>query len=188
MARALSVGGAGVLLVDTFPGALDEARRLGLPVLQAELMSEHGEERVSGLRVDYLFAATPDDVYNSLLCTHFAPELGRHRVFQLRPGGEDFDDWAGLSRERRGELLGDAECTFRNFRRRYAKGWRFALSKDQESGLVAVRSGGALAFATKEAGPVSASGEDSMLVFMAPQDDAGAHPQPAPRETATLHA
>ncbi len=176
LAQILAAGGAGVLLVDTYPGALAEARRRGLPVLQAELLSEHGEERVSGLRMDYLLAVTPDDVYNSLVCTHFAPELGRHRVFQLRPGGEDFDEWAGLSRERRGEVVGDDTCTFRNFRRRHGTGWRFALVDAADAdgtALLALRSGGAVAFATKEAGPPALGEGDQMLVFAAPAEAAG---------------
>ncbi len=85
LAAALHLADVPVLLVDTFPGALDPARAEGIPVLQAELLSEHGEEELAGRAADWLLAATPDDIYNGLVCTRLAPELGRERVYQVAP-------------------------------------------------------------------------------------------------------
>jgi NhaP-type Na+/H+ or K+/H+ antiporter len=175
LAETLARGGAGVLLIDTFPGALDEARRRDLPVLQAELLSEHGSHSLSGRRVDYLFAATPDDIYNSLVCTHLAPELGRHRVFQLRPSGSELDDWVGLSRERRGEVLGMPALTFRTFRRHYKQGWRFSIVDSSKSGtkdgslLMVIRPNGGLLFASSEGAPIGNNDSDKFLVFTRPR-------------------
>lgn len=174
LAEALVRGGANILLIDTFPGALDEARRRDLPVLQAEVLSEHGGHSLSGRRGDYLFAATPDDIYNSLVCTHLAPELGRHRAFQLRPSGGALDDWVGLSRERRGAILGMPALTFRTFSRRHKQGWRFSIVDPSEAGskdvplLMAIRSDGGLLFASSEGAPVGNNNSDKFLVFTQP--------------------
>ena len=105
MARALHEIGVPVVLIDTFPGALDQARAQHLPVLQAEILSEHGEEELEGRRVDYVFAASPDEIYNNLVCARLAPELGRERVFQLAPPSGRVDQRRGISREWRGKIF-----------------------------------------------------------------------------------
>lgn len=191
LARALSEGGVSTLLVDTFPGALDPARKRELPVLQAELLSEHGTDQLADHRVDYLLAATPDDIYNSLVSTRLAPEIGRHRVMQLTPPGE-VDDWAGLSREWRGQWIGQPPLSFAQLRERWKHGWRFTLlpASDQAASpakagaessdlgdpealrrvtVLAVRPNGTLAFASPEGAPLTLGAQDRALIFEAPE-------------------
>lgn len=127
-AKALSSTGIPVLMIDTYPGALDRARDERLPVLQAEVLSAHGEEALGEQRIDYLLAATSNDVYNSLVCARLAPELGRGRVFQLAPAGGDVDPWAGVDREWRGQILGAPAIDFATLRRQHKDGWRFAVT------------------------------------------------------------
>jgi len=128
MARALHEGGVPVLLVDTFPGALTAARNASLPVLQAELLSEHGRDELDGLAVDYLLAVTADEIYNAMLCSGFASEFGRERVFQLAPKGGFHDQERGVSRELRGKLLGEPALDYQSLAGRFQAGWRFELS------------------------------------------------------------
>jgi NhaP-type Na+/H+ or K+/H+ antiporter len=169
LGAALQQAGIAVLLIDTFPGALDEARRRGLPVLQAEILSAHGKHELARQRVDYLLAATPDDVYNSLVSTGLAPELGRNRVFQLAPSGSELDDWVGHSREFRGLLFGSPGQSFAVFRRRFHEGWRFAVhdgeSPEAPVRLASLRRNGSIAFASSEAAPVSLAKDDRLLGF-----------------------
>ncbi len=127
LAEALYKTGTPVLLVDSFPGALDPARERRIPVLQAEILSGHAEEELAGRRIDYLLAATPNDVYNSLVCAKLAPELGRSRVFQLVPHGDDTELWLSLARDWRGQGVGSPPLDFATARRRYKDGWRFEL-------------------------------------------------------------
>jgi hypothetical protein len=189
-ARALFEGGVAVLLVDTFPGALDPARRHQLPSLQAELLSDHGTERLIDQRVDYLVAATPDDMYNSLISTRLAPEIGRNRVAQVAPSTET-DEWVGLSREWRGQLIGQPALNFAELRRRWQQGWRFALDQaplegaapaddvapssassasasDQMILFLVVRADGRIAFASPEGATLSPDEQDRLLMFKAP--------------------
>ncbi len=156
LAAALHDAGVPVLLIDTFPGALDAARASGLPVLQAEILSVHGEEELSGRRVDYLIAATDDAIYNGLVCARFAPELGRERVLQLAVSGDALHHRRGLARDVRGKLFGHPALDYAGFARRFAQGWQFTVSDTADAGaaaiveLLALRPGGALDLASVE--------------------------------------
>ena len=180
LASALAEAGVPVLLIDTFPGALDGARKRELPVLQAEILSEHGAERLADQRVDYLLAATDSDIYNSLVCARLGPEIGRHRVFQLAPSGGNVDAWSGLSREWRGLVVGAPPLDFATMRRRHRRGWRFSVVEaGEETGapvedgaersiLLSVRRDGGIAFASTEAPSAVAGSGDKVLILCAP--------------------
>jgi hypothetical protein len=135
LAARLHDAGVSVLLVDTYPGALAPARRLGLPLLQAELLSEHGEEALESRSIDWVLAATPNDIYNGLVCARLGGELGRERVFQTGPtGGLDPHRW--VSRDWRGKVLGVPPWEASALSSRYAAGWRFAVVTVEEDGVV----------------------------------------------------
>jgi hypothetical protein len=185
MAAALSLAGIPVLLVDIYPGALDPARALNLPVLQAEILSEQGSEELDGRAVDFLIATTPDDIYNGLVCARLAPELGMQHVFQLAPERGRLDIRRGLSRESRGKVLGEASWNFRMFEERYQNGWRFGVvaihdetppgiaKADGRCELLIIRSHGHLLFPSVEdlvhAMPVPG---DRVLVFRPAAEEA----------------
>jgi hypothetical protein len=160
LARALTDAGVPVVLIDTFPGALDEARAAGIPVLQAEILSNHGEEQLSGHAVDYLLAATPDEIYNGLVCARLMPELGRQRVFQLAPPGGRLDQRRGLNRDSRGRILGDPPIDYATLAARFAAGWRFAVGPGDGAGdpLLVLRASGALTLVTTEDGEPAEDG------------------------------
>ena len=180
LAETLRGAGTPVVLIDTFPGALEGARERKIPVLQVEILSAHGEDELAGRRIDYLLAATHNDVYNSLVCAKLAPELGRGRVFQLAPAGGDIDAWVGLDGEWRGQIVGLPPLDFGTARKRLREGWRFAL-RDHESdeglsgleddcrddavGLLALRPGGEIVFASREGTTISVGAGDRVLVL-----------------------
>ncbi len=188
LAVALQGAGVPVLLIDSFPGALDHARSLNIPVLQAEILSRHGEEALANQRVDYLFAATQNDVYNSLVCTRLGPELGRNRVLQLGPGGGEIDNWIGMSREWRGQAVGDPPLDFASFRQRYRQGWRFTVVETEPPDpaaelleppppepeepvslpIIAIQANGGLNFVSAEDASNQAAKGGKRLMFEAP--------------------
>jgi TrkA-N domain len=135
MADVLTQTGVPVLLVDIYPGALDQARALKLSVLQAEILSEQGTEALDGRAVDYVLATTPDDIYNGLVCARLAPELGMQHVLQLAPERGRLDLRRGLSRDSRGKVLGDASWNYAMFEEHYRRGWRFFVRaiEDEEA-------------------------------------------------------
>jgi NhaP-type Na+/H+ or K+/H+ antiporter len=192
LAAVLTQAGTPVLVVDSYPGALDAARGQRIPVLQVEILSAHGEDELAGRRIDYLFAATKNDVYNSMVCAKLAPQLGRARVFQMAPSSDDFDDWISLSREWRGQVLGVPPLEFATARRRFREGWRFVLRDAPESGeasssgaaldestdtdrdenaevaILIIRRNGDLAFASREAPNLIAAAGDRTLLLADP--------------------
>ena len=204
LARIVQQAGTPVLLIDTFPGPLAKAREQAIPVLQAEILSAHGDEELAGRRIDYLLAATPNDVYNSLVCAKLAPVLGRGKVFQLAPAGGDIDEWMGLDREWRGQVIGVPPLDFSTLRRRLKDEWRFALrdyaapddagtreaepreaelgvadrSGSQDIELLVIRKNGDLAFASRESSEVSMATGDRAVVLRPVEVEAAAEAEP----------
>ncbi len=159
LAETLRRAGTPVLLIDTFAGALDVARSKGIPTLQAELLSEAGMESMREHRIDYLFAATQNDIYNSLVCSKLASELGRGKVYQLAAAGEPLDERAALDKEWRGQVIGVPPIGFSDLAgSRHATASAFFLEKlevdedvgDDEMALLIVRPNGDLVFVSAE--------------------------------------
>ncbi len=177
-ALALQALGANVTLSDTFPGALRRARLRGLAVLQAEVLSHHGEEQIQERPIDYAIAATPDEVYNGLVCAHFAPELGRERVYQLAPS--ETDAHTGIARDVRGKALGDTSLDFDAIEAAYRAGARFETrTVTEETGtlepsggsypLALVRASGDLSFVSPEAvSPLTGQPGDRVVSLVSP--------------------
>jgi NhaP-type Na+/H+ or K+/H+ antiporter len=166
LAVALHGIGVDVTLSDTYPGALRSARRHGVPVLQAEILSRHGEEAIEERPIDYVIATTPDEVYNGLVCARLAPELGRERVFQVAPSESGTDSHTGMTRDLRGKVFASAELDYANIEAMHRNGARFEIAELGESpsgeperagyALVVVRKGGGLFIASPE-NPASVS-------------------------------
>lgn len=110
LGEVLHGAGVPIVVVDRSALALKAARLAGLATLRVEVLSVIGEEVIDLRDVEQVLAATPDDAYNALVCTRFAPELGRERVHQLAP------DAAGTrheaSREWRGKIVIGEDMTF----------------------------------------------------------------------------
>ncbi len=181
LAAALHEAGTPVLLVDTFPGALDAARARGIPVLQAELLSEHGEEELAGRPADWVLAATPDDIYNGLVCTRLAPELGRERVYQAAPAsGLDGRRW--VHRDWRGKVIGAPPLHEAELAARHDAGWTFVALRlaaptlpENALPLLYIRRSGAIALLSSEDAftPEPEMG-DIAVVMIEPEREPGA--------------
>ena len=211
LAKTLSDAGTPVLMIDTYPGALDRPRELNLPTLQAEVLSAHGEDSLSGCRVDYLLAATANDVYNSLACARLAPDLGRGRVFQLAPTGGDIDAWVGLDREWRGMVIGTPPIDFVDIRQRHKQGWRFTIrppsppeaespgpsevgapeaespqnrSESLDILFAVLRRNGDIAFASAEGAALAVGAEDRRIVLASGSPSSGRTTPTADQEVA----
>jgi Trk K+ transport system NAD-binding subunit len=102
LGQALRGAGVPVLLLDRSLEALRPARQVGLSTMRVEVLSVIGEEVVDLRDYDYLLAATADDAYNALVCTRFAAELGRERVYQIAP--DESSGRNAAAREWRGKI------------------------------------------------------------------------------------
>lgn len=179
LALTLHEAGVPVVLIDTYPGALRDVQAGGVPTLQAELLSRHAEEGLAEQPPDYLLAATKDELYNALVCTRLAPELGRERVYQIAPSADHLlHAETGVSRDLRGKVLGDGGLDFETLAERHAAGWRFAVAPaevQQASGterLLVIRSGGTLDFPSSDHALSEASTGDRLLLLSAPAQSA----------------
>ena len=110
LGEALRGAGIPVLIVDRSVEALRSARRAGLQTLRVEILSVVGEEVVDLRDFEHLLAATADDAYNALVCTRFATELGRERVYQIAP--DESSGRHAASREWRGKLAVEADMVY----------------------------------------------------------------------------
>lgn len=125
MAKALKEMGIGVLVADTNWRRLRGARLEGHATFYGEVLSENADYRLDHSMFDYLIAATPNDAYNALICVEFAPELGRHRVFQVAGQDQDEDDSDSIAFTSRGRTLSSRPRSFDALTRDWWGGWRF---------------------------------------------------------------
>jgi NhaP-type Na+/H+ or K+/H+ antiporter len=169
---ALYRAGVPVVLVDTYPGALLTARSAGVPTLQAELLSRHAEEGLSDHPPDYLLAATRDDLYNALVCTRLAPEIGRERVYQLAPSETHLlHEDTGVSRDARGKVFGDADANFDALAGRHEAGWRFQVAASEAAEqadvirLLTIKADGSLDFVSADHEANDMAAGDRLLIL-----------------------
>jgi NhaP-type Na+/H+ or K+/H+ antiporter len=189
LALTLHRAGVPVLLVDTYPGALRTAQASGVPTLQAELLSREAEEGLADQPPDRLLAATRDELYNALVCTRLAPELGRERVYQLAPSEDHLlHAETGVSRDSRGKVLGDKGCDFETLAGRHAARWRFAVAPADTVGtldapcLMVIRRNGTLDFPSLDHVLGAATEGDRLLLLRHPAEvrsEPGHAPRPA---------
>lgn len=171
-----------VLLVDYRSTALMPAARNGVPTLRAEVLSPFGQEALEERPGDYLIAATPDAIYNGLICAHLSPDMGRQRVFQISPGVSRMDFHHGLSRDARGRLMGEPSWNYSLFETLYKKNWRFRCFAVDEAllpsigvnterlDLFYVKKGVSITIYSTEDGPKLKPGTGDLLFSFVPQN------------------
>lgn len=133
LARLLKSLDVGVLLVDTSWHRLREARLAGIPVYYGELLSENAEQSLELHDVGTLLALTSNDAYNALVCTAFANELGRNKIYQLPIYAADDDDPRALARTVRGQVAFNENAVYEDLWSHLAAGWKFHKTKLTEN-------------------------------------------------------
>jgi len=125
LAKALKDMGIQVMVADTNWRRLRGARLEGHLTFYGEVLSENADYRLDHSAFNHLIAATPNDAYNALVCVEFAPELGRHRVFQVTTTETDDDGGEGIAFTSRGRTLTSRGRSFDSLTRDWWGGWRF---------------------------------------------------------------
>ncbi len=131
LAKALKELDYPVTVADTNWRRLRQARFDGLDTYYGEILSEAAEHKLDHAKYGWLIAATSNDAYNALVCTEFAPEMGRHRVYQLSTTDEDQDAKA-IAFTARGRTLIARGRTFDGLASAWWKGARFRSTKLSE--------------------------------------------------------
>ena len=132
LAKSLKDMGIKVLVADTNWRRLRGARLQGHATFYGEVLSENADMRLDHSAFNHIIAATPNDAYNALVCVEFAPELGRHRVFQVSGGEQDEDDGDSIAFTSRGRTLSSRGRSFDALTRDWWSGWRFSATNISE--------------------------------------------------------
>lgn len=125
LAKALKEMHIKVTVADTNWRRLRGARLEGHETFYGEVLSENADYSLDHSSFNILIAATPNEAYNSLVCVEFAPELGRHRVFQVGAREGDEDGGEGIAFTSRGRTLTSRGRSFDALTRDWWGGWRF---------------------------------------------------------------
>lgn len=133
LAKALKDMGVGVIVADTNWRRLRGARLEGHATFYGEVLSENADMRLDHSAFNHIIAATPNDAYNALVCVEFAPELGRHRVFQVSADEKDADDGDSIAFTSRGRTLSSRGRSFDALSSDWWSGWRFSATRISES-------------------------------------------------------
>ncbi len=158
-AQALIKAGANALIVDNSWNRLSKPRLAGIPVYYGEILSETAEAALELHDVGILLASTSNDAYNALVCTGFAPSIGRGQAYQLPMHAAEVGDPKGVTRGMRGRIAFGDEALYEELWRKLNLGWTFQntglsetytydkyLADSPEGGqqLMAVKRGGGL--------------------------------------------
>lgn len=180
LARALRALDVRVTVSDTSWQRLAPARAATIPVYHGEILAEATEERLDLQQFGVLAATTENEAYNALVCSEFAPELGRDNVYQL--GDAAGDDLYRLPAVLRGRTMFRSGLGVEDLAAREAAGWIFAAlvvddpaaypaavaTLPEDGGpLLLIRRNGGLRFFTHASQPVPAAGE-TVLAYAPP--------------------
>ena len=117
--------GVPVLISDSSWPALQSARMAGIPTHHGDILSERAETSLELYEMTHLMALTPNEAYNALLCNHFAPQLGRTRVYEPAWAADADAHVEAPAPNLRGNRLFDRALRFEELMRRHYTGWRF---------------------------------------------------------------
>ncbi len=128
-AKVLVASNIEVILADSSYRRLRAARESGLDIFLGEVLSEDAELKLDHARFSTVIALSTNDSYNALVSSHFAPEVGRHMVYQLSLNDAEDTDERGLSSKARGRTLIRRGRTYDGLIRDQYRGWEFARTR-----------------------------------------------------------
>jgi NhaP-type Na+/H+ or K+/H+ antiporter len=120
--QALYQEGFQVLLVDTNPNNIRDARLNGLPTTYASILSEYMENEIDIGGLGRLLALTPNDEVNSLAVINFIDTFDRSEVYQLAPRRVNSKREETVSEPLRGRILFAPDATYANLTERFEAG------------------------------------------------------------------
>ena len=189
-AKALEASEIEVILADSSYRRLRAAREGGIDTFLGEVLSEDAELKLDHARFSMVVALSTNDSYNALVSSHFAPEVGRHMVYQLSLNDAEESDERGLSSKARGRTLIRRGRTYDGLIRDQYRGWSFArtrlsdkytleqyLEDRPNADIIAeIRSDGTLVLLGPNREP--RGGEGTTIISFAPEIVEEANPEP----------
>lgn len=114
-----------VLLVDKHWKNLKPARMQNIPTFYGEILAEKTEEVLELSHITKLLALSPNKSYNTLVCSHFAPELGHNNVYEIGWKEVNENENKLPSEAVRGDALFGSEIFYNDFMTNFNEGWKF---------------------------------------------------------------
>jgi hypothetical protein len=166
-------------MVDASWQRLKNARMQNIPCVYAQVLSERAEERMDLTEVDYILAASHNDAFNLLACSHFTNRLDRNHIFHLpilenNKNNQDEDIRGGLVPELSGLSLHLNHYTAEDLIKLHHQGYRFRCTLltaqftpekyehifgAQEIPVVVLHANGSLSFFNEASAPNPAVGD-----------------------------
>ena len=175
--------GIPVTIADSSWQRLAPARILGLDTYHGEILAEATEDHIELGQFQALVAASESEAYNSLVCSEFAPEVGRDAVYQV--GDAAGDDPQRLPDTLRGRALFKSGVGVEELKAREADGWQMqsvTLASGSSNGdepqldlpagadpVLIVRQDGGLKFFTHATRPKPGPGDEVIVHAPRPQ-------------------
>jgi NhaP-type Na+/H+ or K+/H+ antiporter len=129
LAQALAKAGAFVIVADTRFRRVSRARMEGLEVYYGDALAEEIALELPMERIAWVFAATDDDAYNSLVSLRYAGDLGRSHTLQLAPAERQTGEkGANEPLAIKGTVPWDGGLSWSEITRRYWKGASFRVT------------------------------------------------------------
>lgn len=123
-----------VLLVDSSWHRLRTARLAGVRVLYGEVLSETIQQSLELNEIACMLAATSNDAYNALVCSHFSNSLEHDRVFQLPMyAADENNDAKVVARPLRGRPAFDESAQYEELWRHHFQSWQFYKTRLTET-------------------------------------------------------
>ncbi|QIL01987.1 sodium:proton antiporter [Sphingomonas sinipercae] len=189
LASALKQYDVPVLVADSSWQRLSAARAIGVETYHGEILAEATEDYLDIAQFQALISATDNEAYNALVCSEFAPEIGRDSVYQI--GDSEDGDPRRLPPDLRGRALFSSGVGVEELNRRYAQGWRLRVVEPDEPGgtvdlehaaaagdpLLIMGKGGRLRFFTHASRPKPAA-DEAVVIHAPPQAGVGVAEEP----------
>lgn len=120
-----------VMISDTSWQRLSSPRQSGVATYHGEILAESTEERLDLTQFQVLVATTDNEAYNALVCSEFAPDIGRDSVYQLGGMGDD-EDHRSLPEALRGRAMFASGVGVSEIAERERAGWSFRKTRISE--------------------------------------------------------
>lgn len=128
-AQTMQDVGVEPILADNNWRRLRPAREAGLNTFFGEVLSEEAEVRLDHSAFDQVIGMSANEPYNALVSGHFAPELGRHKVYQLSSQDGEDEDPRAIGMGTRGRTLIRRGRGYDSLIRDHYRGWQFAKTQ-----------------------------------------------------------
>lgn len=129
LGKALKDVGVEPIMADNNWRRLRPAREAGLGTFFGEVLSEDAEMRLDHAAFDQVISLSANEPYNALVCGHYAPELGRHKVYQLSTQDGEEEDPKAIGLGTRGRTLIRRGRGYDGLIRDQYRGWVFGKTQ-----------------------------------------------------------